>query len=378
MSYGLDLSEVRYETDHLGNRLKAIIPLRMFSALTEFWTAARRAQTASIEASARPGQYKGSLHAVTPSGSPETEAPMPAASSPVYYTPPPSRHGGKTKNHESTWEQLLEAMPPEGELLPGMSSAPPQLHTAHGAPSIGEPLAAAHGRGRPDSGRTRQVVFVREFVQAPPDEVMQQVRAGVYFLKAWRTYRRLTLRDVADLFGKTVDAINWHEHGYSRPNAKTLARFAEILDCPLEQLTATPGSNTQPWLTVISQPAPKDPVEARAPDDTDYPDVVLAHLIAGKTPLTAWRLHRGMTIAQLADAYGCTARNIKQLEEAQCLRRRTIEKLCPVLKCKAPQLLRPESMPVPDVPVRVSSRKARAGQQAKRLQQVQTGFARTA
>jgi len=64
MSYGLDFTEVRYETDHAGNRLKATIPYTMFSALTEFWVAARRAQTAKVEATTRPGQFKGSLQAM--------------------------------------------------------------------------------------------------------------------------------------------------------------------------------------------------------------------------------------------------------------------------------------------------------------------------
>ena len=61
MSYGLDFEGVRYETDYAGNRLKATIPYTMFSALVEFWIAARRAQTASLEARSKPGQYKGSL-----------------------------------------------------------------------------------------------------------------------------------------------------------------------------------------------------------------------------------------------------------------------------------------------------------------------------
>src|SRR5579864_802861 len=61
MYYGLDFSEVRYETDHTGNKLKATIPYPMFSALIEFWREARRAQTASLETKSRPGQFKGSL-----------------------------------------------------------------------------------------------------------------------------------------------------------------------------------------------------------------------------------------------------------------------------------------------------------------------------
>jgi hypothetical protein len=45
-------------------------------------------------------------------------------------------------------------------------------------------------------------------------------------------------------------------------------------------------------------------VEPLAPEDADYPDVVLAHLLDSKSPLTAWRLYWRMTLAQLGDQYG--------------------------------------------------------------------------
>ncbi|QQC64879.1 hypothetical protein [Paraburkholderia ginsengisoli] len=61
MSYGLDMEQVRYETDSNGNRLRAIVPLSMFSALTTFWIEVRRAETARIESRARPGMYRASL-----------------------------------------------------------------------------------------------------------------------------------------------------------------------------------------------------------------------------------------------------------------------------------------------------------------------------
>ncbi|WP_288825076.1 helix-turn-helix transcriptional regulator [uncultured Paraburkholderia sp.] len=173
---------------------------------------------------------------------------------------------------------------------------------------------------------------------------MQQVREGVYFLRAWREYRRFSVENVADLFGKTCHTIYWHERGRSRPNVQTLARFAEIFDCAVEQLTPKRGSNMQPWLIVISSPAPAARAEPRSPDDKDYPDAALGHMLAGKLPLTAWRLYRGLSIAQLADAYGTSSGNAKQLEERVFLRSRTIEKLCPLLRCRAAQLLRPESM----------------------------------
>ncbi|MFP3711607.1 hypothetical protein SB783_47320, partial [Paraburkholderia sp. SIMBA_009] len=39
--------------------------------------------------------------------------------------------------------------------------------------------------------------------------------------------------------------------------------------------------------------------EPRSPSDTNYPEDVLAHLIAGKSPMLAWRLHRGMNVKAL-------------------------------------------------------------------------------
>lgn len=328
MSYGLDFSEVRYETDHYGNRLSVIIPFKMFSALTEFWTAARRAQTASIEASARPGMFRGSLQvAQIPDGS---SSAGPAAGATAVPHVGGDRYAGR---HGRTWNALLAALP--------LEAAPEQPHEVTAEPAPPETRA----RGS-TGGRTKQVIFLREFVQTPPDEVMQQVREGVYFLKAWRTWCRLTADDVAELLGRTPDAVNWHEHCYSRPTPKTLAKFAQIFDCPVEQLTARPGSDTQPWPGVVDAATTVAKNEPRAPDDTDYPDTVLAHLIAGKTPLTAWRLYRGMTITQLADAYGCRPDNARQLERSDYLRQRTIDRLCPILHCRAPQLLRPQSLPM--------------------------------
>jgi transcriptional regulator with XRE-family HTH domain len=357
--YGLDLSEVRYETDHAGNKLKATIPYPMFSALVEFWKEARRAQTASIEKSARPGQYKGSLKFVP--SEPDQQQPTVAA-------PPPPLH-----KHDRTWNDLISRLPattapPEPEPAPAEASPPEP---------IAEPAEAAHEP-------RKQVFYPREFEASIPDEVAQQIMKGVYFLDAWRIYRDLTHADVAELFGKTRDTIRWHARGYNKPNINTLSRYAEIFDCALDQLTVKKGSNTQPWLTVIVEPEPShdeaktDIAAPRAPDDTDYPDSVLAHLIGGKTPVTAWRLHRGLSIAELAEAYGCTPANIKQLEEQKALRAKTRDRLASVLHCKAVQLLKPESMPEPVVALKVSPRRARAEAVMARARRATEELARTA
>jgi transcriptional regulator with XRE-family HTH domain/DNA-binding Xre family transcriptional regulator len=348
MSYGLEMTEVRYETDHEGKRLKATIPYTMFSTLIEFWNVARRAQTAAVEDSARAGQFRGSLHSVTMPDETGTEPRTPAHTAPAYYSPPPTRRG-TPRHHEATWERLLDAFPPESDETDAVEHDPRAL-TPGGDLPTGDHFPPRHKRGRPGTGKTRQVVFVREFKAPIPDEVGQQVREGVYFLRAWRIYRRLTVQDVAELTGKHKDTVNWHENGYSRPTPETLAMFADIYDCTLDQLTAKPKSNVQPWLAVVTQRAER--IErrqraARAPEDTDYPDTVLAHLIAGKSPLTAWRLYRGLTISQLADAYGTKTGNIRTMEEAPSMRSRTIGRLCLILKCRPEQLLRPEGMPEP-------------------------------
>ena len=352
MTYGLDFTDVRYETDHLGNRLRATIPYTMFSALTEFWKEARRAQTAAIENTARPGQFKGSLTAALPP-TPDN----PELSSPSSVAAPASAPRGKPARHAASWQQLLAELPSERTSRAALPEVLRERQDQHDGPHHGaaHPTTQADAarettrqtRGRPASGKTRQVLFVREFVATPPEEVMQQIRQGVYFLKAWRKYRKLTMLDVAELIGKTRDTVNWHENGYSRPTAKTLARYVDIFDCTLEQLTAKPKSSTQPWLTVIhneQERASRQLTEPRAPEDTDYPDVVRAHLLDGKTPLTAWRLYRGLTLAQLGGKYGTTSSNIKAMEEAAYLRPKTREKMAPLLKCGPVQLLRPEGL----------------------------------
>lgn len=329
MSYGLDYSEVRYETDHAGNRLKATIPYAMFSALTEFWVAARRAQTAKLEATTRPGQYKGSLQA--------THSPIPdepAAPIPKHQSAHPT---------DRKWGALLATLPTDSIPATDLSAS---------ASPVTTPVDPASGEAAP--ARRYRRLFYREFVEAPPAEVMERIERGVYFIRAWREYRGLTLLDAADLFARDKTTIIWHESGKNAPSRATLEKLAQIYDCPLAQMTPKPGADTSPFAgdrkkpQAAAEPKPKAPrtiTEPRSPADTDYPDAVLAHLMSGKTPMLAWRLYRSITIKDLAHAYGGREPNIKAMEQNAWLRRGTIDKLCAIYHCKPEQLLRPAGMP---------------------------------
>lgn len=67
----------------------------------------------------------------------------------------------------------------------------------------------------------------------------------------------------------------------------------------------------------------------------------MGHVLEGKSPLTAWRLYKRMTIQQLARACGSGQDNIRQLEERTNMREGTRRKLADVLQCKPVQLLLP-------------------------------------
>lgn len=338
MSYGLDFTDVRYETDHTGNRLKATIPYTMFSALTEFWIAARRAATAKVEAAARPGQYKGSLQAAqlpTPD-----EAPPPA---PVF--------ANQARHHDPRWDKLMGLMP--ADATPSEPPAPPEAPAPIAAPIEASTPADETLAPRKRTPPTRR--FFSEFVQAPPAEVMDRVKAGTYFTRAWREYRGLTLADAAELYGCDLTNIVWHEKGRGRPTEKTLARLAAIYDCPLEQITPVPDADATPpdaakaikgkaASTTPTEPHKRTISEPRSPADTVYPEAVRAHLAAGKSPLVAWRLYRGLSVKALAEQYGTSAGNVKQMEENPWLRPKSIAKLCPILKVKPEQMLRPDGL----------------------------------
>ncbi|WP_395066247.1 helix-turn-helix domain-containing protein [Paraburkholderia silvatlantica] len=335
--YGLDFSEVRYETDHAGNRLTAKIPYPMFSALTEFWIAARRAATARVEAGARPGQYKGSLQAAQV---PQTDAPSP--------TPAAANKPAPLNTHDRHWQNLLDRLPAD-EAAPAVATPPAPVAAPVAEAAAQQPEAATTPRKQ-----QRPRPFFREFVEAPPVEVQERISRGVYFTRAWREYRGLTLNDAAELFGRDKTTIIWHEKGKSKPTGATLAKLAHIYDCPVAQMTPKPGSDDSSFKGQHAEKVAKEqaPAEAkrrsvsepRSPAGTEYPDAVLAHLKAGKSPVLAWRLYRGLSIKALAEQYGTTTGNLKQMEDNAWLRPKSIAKLAPILKCKPEQMLRPDAL----------------------------------
>lgn len=312
MPYGIDTDCFEYVTDAHGKRVKALVPVSTLNALVEFWCAARRAQSDAHEVKARPGLRPAPLRVMMPS----LDDPPPLSVSVPFAS-------------DERWRKLTEKLPD----TPASPASPASL----------EALASpAHAPApSPHKLKSKHAFFPREFIAPLPDEVALKIAAGVYFVRAWRQYRRLSLQDVADLIGKTKAVADKHEYGYSVPHKRTLQRYAEVFDCTIEQLTVKPKSNTAPWLDVIKGTKPD--IEPRSPEGTDYPTPVLAHLLDGKSPLTAWRLHRRMTVAQLADAYGTGQNIIKEMEARLYLKPKVIGKLCVIFGCTPGEMLRPES-----------------------------------
>jgi transcriptional regulator with XRE-family HTH domain len=313
MAYGLQTDLVRFEVDEHGTRTRAILPLSMYTTMLEFWNSARRAQTEQIEASTKPGKFRTSLSAVTPSGQADLTDP-----------PPP------TFRHDQHWQNLLEKLPD--------------------APPVQSPVTAPAAPATPPAAlpkKNKQTFYPREFVGPVPHEVTERINHGVYFLKAWREYRGLTLADIAGLCGLTTKGVQYFDYGYLKPRRETLERFALVFDCTLEQLTVKPKSNTQAWLKIVETgAAPAKPLaEEFAPEETDYPDGVLHSMMAGKSPLTAWRLLRGWSVADLAAKYGTrTQKAVKDMEAEKHLSLKTRTKLALIFHCEPVQLLRPEGL----------------------------------
>lgn len=339
MNYGLDLSGCRFTTDHEGNRQSVELPIRLFNLLMEFRNAALRAQTADLEKHTPRNTYRSSLAGLVALPDPARDA----------EAPPPRALVPQTKRQRA--ERLF--LTPEERLMRDamrpIEIAPPPAG-AWGDQSA--PLSESVPLERPRQSKKR-VYFPRVFLEAIPDEVARLIEDGNYMLRAWRIYRELSLLEAAELSGLSRDTILWHEQGYNVPNAGTLKRCADIYDCTVGQLTPKPGSDTAPVQSV-------HPRKARAmqysPDETRYPDAVMAYLIEGKSPLVAWRLHRQMTIEQCAKAFGCTPATFKGIEALPVLRDRTRKSLALVLSCNPAQLLRPKSLAVPAVPSLAESR----------------------
>jgi transcriptional regulator with XRE-family HTH domain len=94
-----------------------------------------------------------------------------------------------------------------------------------------------------------------------------------------------------------------------------------------------------------------------APVETDYPDTVMDHIISGKSPLTAWRIFRGMTEKQLAERYGTSSSLLQRMTENDALSDKTLDKFAVIFHCTRVQLRRPEGLVVEPHKVRAAAAK---------------------
>ncbi|EBP4586307.1 helix-turn-helix transcriptional regulator [Salmonella enterica] len=70
----------------------------------------------------------------------------------------------------------------------------------------------------------------------PHDVVSIMVDGNVSLLAAWRIYRRMTQKEVADLLGVKQAAVSQFER-VETPRKATLEKLAEIYDCRIGQLS---------------------------------------------------------------------------------------------------------------------------------------------
>ncbi|WP_201697556.1 helix-turn-helix domain-containing protein [Paraburkholderia hiiakae] len=78
-----------------------------------------------------------------------------------------------------------------------------------------------------------------------PDTVLDHIRSGKSPVTAWRIYRRLTDKQLADCFGTSVALL--HEMvERDRMSDKTLKKFGEIFRCTLDQLRRPEGLVVEP------------------------------------------------------------------------------------------------------------------------------------
>jgi transcriptional regulator with XRE-family HTH domain len=293
MAYGLDMSQVHYEIDEGGNRIRAIVPIKMFTTLTSFWHDTRRAQTAREERVTRPGLYRSSLGSAVESGhSPPDTSPSALA----------LESGNK---FDCKWAALLERMPGADEECDAVLLSLPVVST----PAL--PVLT-------DS----QPVTTN----------------GSHFLRAWRDYRGWSLRELAELLCISASSLSRYERNCIRLPVQMLPRLAHMLDCSIEQLMTKPGS-VPPRVSVV-EPQDVLPVVQGA-NDTAFPAPVRQYLESGKSPVTAWRLYRQLSMTDLAEQYGCAKQGVETMERAEHLRAATLEKLAHVLHCEPQQLLRP-------------------------------------
>ncbi|EHI8953348.1 helix-turn-helix domain-containing protein [Salmonella enterica] len=70
----------------------------------------------------------------------------------------------------------------------------------------------------------------------PHDVVSIMVDENVSLLAAWRLYRRMTQKEVAELLGVKQSAVSQFEK-VETPRKTTLEKLAEIYDCRIGQLS---------------------------------------------------------------------------------------------------------------------------------------------
>lgn len=98
-----------------------------------------------------------------------------------------------------------------------------------------------------------------------------------------------------------------YEHFFTAPDGTELA---VITRSELEQLRGLAAGNEDEDAADI---AAAD--RAIAESDVRYPRDVMDRLLAGETPIAAWRKHRGLSQAGLAAACGVTQAAISRLEQ---------------------------------------------------------------
>ncbi|MBP0634926.1 helix-turn-helix transcriptional regulator [Cupriavidus sp. AcVe19-6a] len=339
--YGFDQSDWYFRTDHQGNRIRADIPYRDLAAMLEIVAAARRANTARLESTIpKRASIRSSLASVPTDENSESRAEkshLRAENSDsrvgnsdirdpgVEQLKHSLRRPSSATEAREALEAIFAGVPIPIEAMPETPTAP-KLERRESKPSV---------RYSPQS-----------FLQAPPSNVQVRIDAGVHFLQAWREYRQLTHQQVAEQLGCTKSNVSKHESGESaNMRARTRELFAVLYDCTIEQLTPIPIG--APKASNSSRPEPPEPggqapaATQYAPEGTQYPQRILAALDSGHTIITAWRVYRDLSIKQAAYAYGCTPSGFAQLEQRTNLKRKTLEKLAHVFRCKPEQLRLP-------------------------------------
>jgi len=336
--YGFDQSDWFYRTDHQGNRLRADIPYKDLAAMLEIVGAARRANTAALEArTPKRASLKSSLGQVASGTYQEgSSAPPPDLRAAIIR----ADSAPTAKNGRDALEAIFSGTPIPDELLPAVPQAP--------APAAASVTRISKERSATGHTKPRHPQPTR-FLEAPPNPVQVAIDAGIHYLRAWREYRGYTRQEAGELYGCTADNIAQYElpiRAFMR--SEPMRRFAQAYDCTVDQLTPHP-KQPRCKLVIVHETGrqPGEPAPAKAtgprlpPDGTQWPDGVLKHVHRGLGIVAAWREYRDLSLKDAAEQYGCTAQAFKVIEGNATMRDKTREKLARVFHCKPEQLLLP-------------------------------------